>query len=77
MVFSFGLPGVVSGTNRFDLRHYRQTRFGHARSKRSQPQFKAHNSVRPFENGLSLRGSSATRPMAAVVTVVGPWREKP
>jgi hypothetical protein len=60
----FSTPGAgVSGDNsRIDLRHHRQTRFGYARSKRSQPQFKAHNSVRPFENGLRLRGSSATRP---------------
>ena len=50
------------GTNRIDLRHHGQTRFGYARSKRSQPQFKAHNSVRPFESGLRLHGSSATRP---------------
>ena len=50
------------GTSPFEFRHYRQTRFGYARSKRSQPQFKAHNSVRPFENGLRSLGSSATRP---------------
>jgi hypothetical protein len=49
------------GTNRIDLRHHQQTRFIYARIKRSQPQFKAHNSVRPFENGLRLGGSSATR----------------
>ena len=64
LVFLFFRPRVrgSQGTNRIDLRHHRQTRFGYARSKRSQPQFKAHNSVRPFENGLSLGGSSATRP---------------
>ncbi len=64
LVLLFFRPRVrgSQGTNRIDLRHHRQTRFGYARSKRSQPQFKAHNSVRPFENGLRLRGSSATRP---------------
>ena len=50
------------GTSPFEFRQYRQTRFGYARSKRSRPQFKAHNSVRPFENGLRSLGSSATRP---------------
>ena len=60
--FGFGSDGGSQGTSPFDFRHYRQTRFGHARSRRGRPQFKAHNSVRPFENGLSLGGSSATRP---------------
>ncbi len=30
--------------------------------ERRRPQFTAHNSVRPFENGLRSLGSSATRP---------------
>ncbi len=38
--------------------HWSQTRFGHARGERSRPHFKAHNSVRPLKNGLSLGGSS-------------------
>ncbi len=46
----------------FDFRHYRQTLFGHARGERSQPQLKAHNSARSLKSGLSLGGSSATRP---------------
>ena len=62
--FGFGSDGGSQGTSPFDFRHYRQTRFGNARSRRGRPQFKAHNSVRPFENGLSLGGSSATRPNA-------------
>ena len=64
LVFLFFRPRVrgSQGTSPFEFRHYRQTRFGYARSKRSQPQFKAHNSVRPFENGLRSLGSSATRP---------------
>jgi hypothetical protein len=44
--------------------HWSQTRFGHARGERSRPHFKTHNSVRPLKNGLSLGGSSATRPCA-------------
>ena len=64
LVWLFFRPRVrgSQGTSPFEFRHYRQTRFGYARSKRSQPQFKAHNSVRPFENGLRSLGSSATRP---------------
>ena len=47
----------------FDFRrHYRQTRLGHARGERGRPQFTAHNSVRSLKSGLSLGGSSATRP---------------
>ncbi len=66
LVFLFFRPRVrgSQGTNEADWGHWGQTRFGYARSKRSQPQFKAHNSVRPFENGLSLGGTSATRPRA-------------
>ena len=62
--FSTSMDGPIwsQGTSPFDLGHLRQTRLGHARSKRGRPQFKAHNSVRPFENGLSLGGSSATTP---------------
>ena len=64
LVWLFFRPRVrgSQGTSPFEFRQYRQTRFGYARSKRSQPQFKAHNSVRPFENGLRSLGSSATRP---------------
>ena len=61
-VFFFDLTGGSQGTSPFDLRHHRQTRFGHARSERRRPQFTAHKSVRPFENGLRSLGSSATRP---------------
>ena len=60
--FFFDLTGGSQGISPFDFRHYRQTRFGHARSERSRPQFTAHNSVRSLKNGLSLGGSSATRP---------------
>jgi hypothetical protein len=52
----------VSGNTEAGWRQWRQTRFGHARSERSRPQFTAHNSVRSLKNGLSLGGSSATRP---------------
>ena len=64
LVWLFFRPRVrgSQGTSPFEFRQYRQTRFGYARSKRSRPQFKAHNSVRPFENGLRSLGSSATRP---------------
>ena len=54
--------GGSQGISPFDFRHYRQTRFGNARSRRRRPQLKAHNSVRSLKNGLSLGGSSATRP---------------
>ena len=64
--FFFDLTGGSQGTSPFDLGHLRQTRFGHARSERRRPQFTAHKSVRPFESGLSLGGSSATRPSASV-----------
>ena len=60
--FYFDLTEGSQGTSPFDLRHHRQTRFGHARSERRRPQFTAHNSLRPLKNGLSLGGSSATRP---------------
>ena len=60
--FFFDLTGGSQGTIEAGWRHWRQTRFGHARSRRGRPQFTAHNSVRPFENGLRLLGSSATRP---------------
>jgi hypothetical protein len=60
--FYFDLTEGSQGTSPFDLGHLRQTRFGHARSERRRPQFTAHNSVRPFENGLRSLGSSATRP---------------
>ena len=58
--------------------HWRQTRFGHARGERGRPQFTAHNSVRPFENGLSLRslGSSATRPRAPTLALRASPRER-
>ena len=67
LVWLFFRPRVrgSQGTSPFEFRQYRQTRFGYARSKRSRPQFKAHNSVRPFENGLRSLGSSATRPDGA------------
>ncbi len=42
--------------------HWSQARFGHARGERRRPECTAHNSVRPFENGLRSLGSSATRP---------------
>ena len=35
--FFFDLDGWSQGTSPFDFRHYRQTRFGHARSKRGRP----------------------------------------
>ena len=60
--FFFDLTEGSQGTSPFDLGHLGQTRFGHARSERRRPQFTAHNSVRPFENGLRSLGSSATRP---------------
>ena len=60
--FFFDLGGGSQGISPFDLRHHRQTGFGHARGERGRPQFKAHNSVRSLKNGLSLGGSSATRP---------------
>ena len=56
----------VSGNTEAGWRQWRQTRFGHARSERSRPQFTAHNSVRPFENGLRSLGSSATRPLCTL-----------
>ena len=59
-VFYFDLTGGSQGTSPFDLGRLGQTRFGHARSERRRPQFTAHNSVRPFENGLRSLGSSAT-----------------
>ena len=67
--FFFDLTGGSQGISPFDLRHHRQTRFGHARSRRRRPQFKAHNSVRPFENGLRSLGSSATRPRSKVIRI--------
>ena len=60
--FNFDLPEGSQGNTEADWRQWRQTRFGHARSERRRPQFTAHNSVRPLKNGLSLGGSSATRP---------------
>ncbi len=76
LVFLFFRPRVrgSQGTTEADWGHssWGQTRFGYARSKRSQPQFKAHNSVRPFETGLSLRGSSATRPARVRLAVICP-----
>jgi len=60
--FNFDLTEGSQGTSPFDLGHLGQTRFGHARSERRRPQFTAHNSVRPFENGLRSLGSSAIRP---------------
>jgi len=60
--FNFDLTEGSRGTIEAGWRHWRQTGFGHARGERSRPQFKAHNSVRPFENGIRLLGSSATRP---------------
>ncbi len=65
--FYFDLTEGSQGNSPFDFRHYRQTRFGHACSERRRPQFTAHKSVRPFENGLSLGGSSATRPRNSTV----------
>ena len=65
--FFFDLGGGSQGISPFDFRHYRQTRFGHARSRRRRPQFKAHSSVFPFESGLSLGGSSATTPVLALI----------
>ena len=62
--FYFDLTAGSQGTIEAGWRHWRQIRFGHARSERSRPQFTAHNSVRPLKNGLSLGGSSATRPFA-------------
>jgi hypothetical protein len=59
---NFDLTEGSQGISPFDFRHYRQTRFGHARSERRRSQFTAHNSVRPFESGLRSLGSSATRP---------------
>ena len=61
--FNFDLPEGSRGNTEADWRQWRQTRFGHARSERRRPQFTAHNSVRPLKNGLSLGGSSATRPI--------------
>ena len=61
-LFYFDLTEGSQGTIEAGWRHWRQTRFGHARSERSRPQFTAHKSVRPFENGLRSLGSSATRP---------------
>ena len=58
----------VSGTIEAGWGHWGQTRFGHARSERSRPQFTAHNSVRSLKNGLSLGGSSATRLRVLVLT---------
>jgi hypothetical protein len=60
--FNFDLPEGSQGNTEADWGHWGQTRFGHARSERRRPQFTAHNSVRPFENGLRSLGSSATRP---------------
>ena len=65
--FNFDLPEGSQGISPFDFRHYRQTRFGHARSERRRPQFTAHSSLRPFENGLRSVGSSATRPETLLV----------
>jgi hypothetical protein len=60
--FNFDLPEGSQGTSPSDLRYHRENGFGHGRSERSRPQFTAHKSVRPFENGLRSVGSSATRP---------------
>ena len=60
--FYFDLTEGSLGNTEADWRHWRQARFGHARGERRRPQFTAHKSVRPFENGLSLGGSSATGP---------------
>ena len=60
--FYFDLTEGSQGTIEAGCGHWGQTRFGHARSERRRPQFTAHNSVRPFENGLRSLGSSATRP---------------
>ena len=60
--FNFDLPEGSQGNTEADWGHWGQTRFGHARSERRRPQFTAHNSVRSLKNGLSLGGSSATRP---------------
>ena len=60
--FNFDLPEGSQGNTEADWGHWGQTRFGHARSERRRPQFTAHKSVRPFENGLRSVGSSATRP---------------
>ena len=70
--FNFDLTGGSLGNTEADWRHWRQTRFGHARSERRRPQFTAHNSVRPFENGLRSLRSSATRPHSDAVTVLHP-----
>ena len=67
--FCFDLTGGSQGISPFDLRHHRQTGFGHARGERGRPQFKTHNSVRSLKNGLSLGGSSATRPSAGMRNV--------
>jgi len=65
--FYFDLTEGSQGTSPFDLRYHRENGFGHARSERRRPQFTAHKSVRPLKNGLSLGGSSATRPQGDLV----------
>ena len=56
--------------------HWSQTRFGNARGERSRPQFTAHNSVRPFENGIRSVGSSATRPSQQASPAPSSWHTK-
>ena len=52
------------GTSPFDLRYHRENGARQPGNERSRPQFTAHNSVRSLKNGLSLGGSSATRPLS-------------
>ena len=52
--FYFDLTEGSQGTIEAGWRHWRQARFGHARSERRRPQFTAHNSVRSLKSGLSL-----------------------
>ncbi len=65
--FNFDLPEGSQGNTEADWGHWGQTRFGHARSERRRPQFTAHKSVHPFQNGLRSVGSSATRPVPTIV----------
>jgi hypothetical protein len=58
--FNFDLTGGSQGTSPFDLRYHRENGVRQPGNERSRPQLKAHNSVRPLKNGLSLGGSSAT-----------------
>ena len=58
--------------------HLGQAQFGRTRSKRGQSQFKAHNSVRPFENGPGpsrrlapgRAGAGAPRPHPAAASFI-------